>query len=1253
MSCPSSECAAPKKGAHSTCAFLKGGLIALIEGAKAAIHIWNGLLALIKGAKAAIHIWNGPPALIKGAKSAICIWNGPPGLVKGANYGFCYGIPALKEGTFHETCPMTFHPVGGGRGAVPFLIMSRYISTTHSIHHLEACEFKFHAHIIPPNISCETPEMSSIYVHIPLPELCDLISVSDSRQIAILHGIKIGARSTKSSLHALFSSHLCNVTCANYISEFLIVSLYDLLQAQRCQYQSKYQSKSKSKASSLQTNDVFPTFPPDPLSAQLTHSVISAACKQMQPDNLEEAGCAVCGQLTPLSQLLDLSQIQNHLPILSVPGITRRERLSESESITEHTYVLDYACTHVCNTCHSFIMKNKIPPLSLASGLWLGSVPPVLTSLQFVEKMLIARIRHSCCAIKIASGMRKMKANAIAFQSPITKIYDILPPPRSDIDEVLAIIFTGPYKPSQSDFARTPLLVRRNHVKHALQWLILNHKDYEDVIFSETNLLEYPEDTPPVSIEYQKMDSNKNPEGASIFDVDEEDGTMLGSCPFTVHGITGDQLQTLSANAVKARALHHLNNRGKMLAIGHSEDPETIWDNPQLYPQMFPWLFPYGFGGIGSVASISDKEHKRRLLMYHDKRFQTDPNFPFVAFSHEQIKTATRNSFLLTKKHLFQDISQRLLHLDMNTIDDLLQRMSQDEYVLPTTEAEKQCFKILSDLDHVSGTVKGSTTSKKWMHNEIWSLVAHLGAPFWYITLSPADIKNPICIYFASTNERFQPNILPYDERLRKICANPVAGARFFHFVVTLFIEVVLGYGGNLPGLFGHISGYYGTVEQQGHLTLRLHMLLWLISNLSPQEMRTQILDSSSDFCRRIVAWIESCQVGEFLTGTKDEVAEKVKMASAMEGYQDPTETLPLSPPPLCPSSCGSCENCQTLHSWWRQYTDITDDLILKSNVHNCNYGTNSNGSKSQKATFKGCRDNKYRSCKARFPRPTFDCSEIDPESGAINLKKREPWINCVSPALTYLFRCNTDVTCMWSGTALKAVIIYISDYITKSGLKTHVVFDAIKSIFSKNSEILNKEISDVEKARQLLCKIANLLATKTEMGGPMVCMYLLNHPDHYTSHTFVPFFWKTFVNEVLLSWNSADPSVMEPSLRLYMQNREIVGLSPVDDYKYRPVMLAQLNLYDWARQCSRHRISRDQRANDIEDLNCLHDEDNICSKSRKKMYRFLTDHPFYETHACSVTKADDKKVVNFIGSPLPRSDKGDRELYCCAMLTI
>ena len=1171
---------------------------------------------------------------------------------------------------------------------------------------LESSEFKFVGHMHTSDAK-KYGDTRYICALLPLHAHVKFVQSIDCKKIANEHGILTHPRTTIASMKRLFSEHECD-KCSTYITVFEAVPS----NKERKKIQRKKAKDLKTLAEKDRScekthekvmachpqqdtthwpqlpifdEDLASIFPPVPLDKTLSHKVITAACKKFEPNSFEEAGCAVCGQLVPLSSLTRLSAMKNYLHVLGAPSVTRQERFKISDKICEYPYAIDQSCQHICNPCRASIRVSRVPKMALANGLWLGPVPEALSSLRYIEKMLVARIRHSFCSIRVASGMRKMKAHAIAFQQPIPKIYDILPPPKADIEEVIAIMFTGPCKPTTGDFKRTPFLVRRNHVKKALEWLILNHGDYEDVTISLENLNEYPEDMPPVSVEYKAMTHNKTPEGTSVHDMETEDGTEEGDCAFTVHGLTGQQFDVMTTNAVKAKALQHLGAQGKFLCVGHSEQPESIWHNPQLYPQMFPWLFPYGLGGVGSIEGISEKLHKKWLLMYHDKRFQVDHDFPFVAFSHEQVKTASSQCFLLAEKKIFNDIKQRILNIDNTVLTNIIDRLAKEEFVKPQNKEEEQCFQLMKDLDHVAGPVKGSNTSKKWMRNEIWSLIYHRGAPFWYITVSPADIKHPLCIYYAGKNETFEAEILPYDERLRLVCANPVAGARFFDFMVNTFITDILGVGSEHRGVYGDVPAYYGTVEQQGRLTLHLHMLIWLMGNLTAQEMRQRILDPNSEWKQHLISWLESCHIGEFMTGSQVEVLNKVAEHAKSDSYRDPTETLPQPPPKLCTlihTYPNECKRCSEWNKWWDYFENTVDDIVSKSNIHNCERGTNKDGSGSKK--YGSCKDNKYGKCKARFPRPTFKCTEVDPETGSLNIKKHEEWINFVTPALTYILRCNTDVTCMWSGTALKAVIMYISDYITKTSLKTHVMFEAVRNVFDKHCDILASSLSEKEKARKIMNKIVNALSTKTEMGGPMVCMYLLGNPDHYTNHSFIPFFWHSFVLEAQKSWGELDPSTCTEKVTLVRSKKHIVGLSPVYDYIYRPSELKNMNLYEWALQCQRHKYSKRKSNTNTIDANEQHDidysdddtdSDNISSDVSsdhhssdetdtetivdviprdlpKNMYRFNKNHPLFDSHVVILRSLIPNVAINFIGRILPRCDQGDREFYCLTMLT-
>jgi len=85
--------------------------------------------------------------------------------------------------------------------------------------------------------------------------------------------------------------------------------------------------------------------------------------------------------------------------------------------------------------------------------------------------------------------------------------------------------------------------------------------------------------------------------------------------------------------------------------------------------------------------------------------------------------------------------------------------------------------------------------------------------------------------------------------------------------------------------------------------------------------------------------------------------------------------------------------------------------------------------------------------------------------------------------------------------------------------LKTYTIFDTIKSVFDKNSEMLGGTQKRKNKARSLLTRIVNTLTAKLEIGGPMASLYLLGNPDHYTNQNVVVFYWKSYVTEVVKVW--------------------------------------------------------------------------------------------------------------------------------------
>ncbi|KAF9035647.1 hypothetical protein BJ165DRAFT_1320698, partial [Panaeolus papilionaceus] len=128
-------------------------------------------------------------------------------------------------------------------------------------------------------------------------------------------------------------------------------------------------------------------------------------------------------------------------------------------------------------------------------------------------------------------------------------------------------------------------------------------------------------------------------------------------------------------------------------------------------------------------------------------------------------------------------------------------------------------------------------------------------------------------------------------------------------------------------------------------------------------------------------------------------------------------------------------------------------------------------------------------------------------------------------------------------------------------------VFDSIRSLFLKNSEMLGGGLSMQEKARKFMTKVVNMMSAKTEMGAPLISMYLLGHPDHYTSHIFIPFYWQRFVFEVRHVFQRGDTDdANDERVVLYKKHDNFVALTHVQDYIFRPDIFENVSLYEWVR---------------------------------------------------------------------------------------
>ena len=75
-------------------------------------------------------------------------------------------------------------------------------------------------------------------------------------------------------------------------------------------------------------------FPPSPPSAELCQNIVSNFCADTSAKVFEEAGCAICGKLTPICEMEELSEVEN-VSLLKVDGVMKKARSNSSDPVKE------------------------------------------------------------------------------------------------------------------------------------------------------------------------------------------------------------------------------------------------------------------------------------------------------------------------------------------------------------------------------------------------------------------------------------------------------------------------------------------------------------------------------------------------------------------------------------------------------------------------------------------------------------------------------------------------------------------------------------------------------------------------------------------------------------------------------------------------------------------------------------------------------------------------------------------------------
>jgi len=250
--------------------------------------------------------------------------------------------------------------------------------------------------------------------------------------------------------------------------------------------------------------------------------------------------------------------------------------------------------------------------------------------------------------------------------------------------------------------------------------------------------------------------------------------------------------------------------------------------------------------------------------------------------------------------------------------------------------------------------------------------------------------------------------------------------------------------------------------------------------------------------------------------------------------------------------------------------------------------------------------------------------------------------------------RHNHDLKCILSGKSAKAAMFYISDYITKMGLKTYKMLSLLSRAVARLSTI-DENQSAVHSAKALLHKCLSQFNRQQQIHAQQAARYLQGSDDNISSHRTVPMLSSLFLSYVKGMYIQANGASSEScdqeghdGIGSDNSNGEIehsqicvstdkegklVEANQVHHYLHRADSLAHMCFYDFCRCVELHTKDRSKQTKNTHET-CL---------GVMRRHALKPDHLLHTTHDLvkhtDELHMDHELVPRVIGMSMPCSN--------------